>query len=195
MKNDISALIANIHHISELTSSIQEIAGQTSLLALNASIEAARAGEQGRGFEVVAHEIRKLADMTNASAKEITDNVGQATRQADLSHLRLSENVDNMKRSLELVDQTKQAFGTIDRSVGELSEGASGISALADTVKGTSSEIEHAVNDFVAVIEQSSATLEELLATVDTLTAQNEPMVIRIEETDKAVKQLIDMKK
>lgn len=195
MKNDISALIANIHHISELTSSIQEIAGQTSLLALNASIEAARAGEQGRGFEVVAHEIRKLADMTNASAKEITDNVGQATRQADLSHLRLSENVDNMKRSLELVDQTKQAFGTIDRSVGELSEGASGISALADTVKGTSSEIEHAVNDFVAVIEQSSATLEELLATVDTLTAQNEPMVARIEETDKAVKQLIDMKK
>ncbi|MEF2968260.1 methyl-accepting chemotaxis protein [Paenibacillus sp. M1] len=195
MKNDISALITNIHQISEFSFSIQEIASQTSLLSLNASIEAARAGEQGRGFEVVAHEIRKLSDLTNESAKQITENVGQATRQADLTHVRLSENVDNMKRSLELVEQTKEAFGTIDRNVGELSEGATGISDMATAVRGTSEGIEHAVNDFVAVIEQSSATLEELLATVDTLTAQNEPMVRRIEETDLAVKKLIELER
>ncbi|MBW4838591.1 MAG: hypothetical protein KZY74_04285, partial [Paenibacillaceae bacterium] len=93
MKEDIGALIGNIHLIAELTASIREIAEQTGLLSLNASIEAARAGEQGRGFEVVANEIRKLADLTNESAKRITDNVGQATRQADLSQVRLEENV------------------------------------------------------------------------------------------------------
>ncbi|RCX16654.1 methyl-accepting chemotaxis protein [Fontibacillus phaseoli] len=191
MKTEIGALIANIHQIAELTTSIQEIASQTSLLSLNASIEAARAGEQGRGFEVVANEIRKLADLTNESAKQITENVGHATRQADLSHVRLEENTASMNRSLELVSQTKLAFDSIDKSVGDLTIGATSISEVADSVQQTSGEIEHAVNDFVAVIEQSSATLQQLLATVDTLTAQNEPMVRRIEETDQAVKQLI----
>lgn len=191
MKQDISALITNIHRIEELTSSIQEIASQTSLLSLNASIEAARAGEQGRGFEVVANEIRKLADLTNASAKQITDNVGQATRQADYTQLRLNENVASMHQSLEMVEQTKQNFLVIDNHVAELSEEADEISSKAGGVKGASDYVEQAVNDFVAVIEQSSATLEELLATVDTLTSQNEPMVQRIEETDQAVKQLV----
>ncbi|MNC39634.1 Methyl-accepting chemotaxis protein 4 [compost metagenome] len=191
MKEEISALISNIHQISEFTTSIQEIANQTSLLSLNASIEAARAGEQGRGFEVVAHEIRKLAELTNQSAVQITENLTQATRQADLSNVRLEENVEQMKRSLELVDQTRDAFSTIGSSVGSLSKDASDISATAGSVKGSTEEIELAVNDFVAVIEQSSATLEEMFATVETLTSQNEVMVNRIGDTDQAVKKLL----
>ncbi|WMT40758.1 methyl-accepting chemotaxis protein [Paenibacillus sp. D2_2] len=195
MKEEISALVANIHLISELTNSIQEIASQTSLLSLNASIEAARAGEQGRGFEVVAHEIRKLAELTNASATQITENVGQATRQADLSQIRLEENVDSMTQSLLLVNRTQEAFKTINHSVGELASGASEITEVTTSVKESTEEIERSVSDFVAVVQQSSATLEELLATVDNLTAQNKPMVRRIEETDQAVKQLVEMER
>lgn len=62
-----------IHHISELTDSILDIAAQTNLLALNASIEAARAGESGKGFAVVADEIRILADNSRENANAIQE--------------------------------------------------------------------------------------------------------------------------
>lgn len=99
-----------------------------------------------------------------------------------------------MEQSLALVKKTEGAFMSINTNVEELAQGAVEMTDVAGSVQEKTDEIEQAVNDFVAVVEQSSATLQELLATVDTLTSQNLPMVRRIEETDQAVKQLVDMK-
>lgn len=66
--------------IGELVSAIQRIANQTNLLALNAAIEASRAGEAGRGFSVVAGEVRRLAENTNQSSKEIAEIVNELLR-------------------------------------------------------------------------------------------------------------------
>lgn len=89
---------AAISEITSLTDSILQITSQTNLLALNAAIEASRAGEAGRGFAVVADEIRKLAEASKASAKEI-----QRVNRAVVGNV--EKIVDSAKRMLDFMDK------------------------------------------------------------------------------------------
>ena len=99
----VQETVAAMKAIAEKISIIEEIAYQTNLLALNAAIEAARAGEHGRGFAVVAAEVRKLAERSQAAAKEIGGLAGSSVKVAERSGKLIVELVPAIRKTADLV--------------------------------------------------------------------------------------------
>ncbi|MBD8514730.1 methyl-accepting chemotaxis protein [Photobacterium sp. 2_MG-2023] len=137
----IQTLEANAQDINHILATIQGIAEQTNLLALNAAIEAARAGEQGRGFAVVADEVRVLSQRTHDSTEEIRamiDTLQGNTRQA----------VDSMGASTELAGQSvdyaqaaSDSLSQITQSIAEISDMATQIASAAEEQRAVSEDI------------------------------------------------------
>ncbi|KLV06569.1 chemotaxis protein [Photobacterium aquae] len=139
--NVIHKLESNAQDINQILSTIQGIAEQTNLLALNAAIEAARAGEQGRGFAVVADEVRVLSKRTHDSTEEIRtmiETLQQNTRQA----------VDSMQASTDLAGQSvgyaedaSTSLNQITQAITEISDMAVQIASAAEEQRAVSEDI------------------------------------------------------
>ncbi|MDM7998623.1 MAG: methyl-accepting chemotaxis protein [Dehalococcoidia bacterium] len=160
----VSDLGARSEEIGKIVATIDDIAAQTNLLALNAAIEAARAGEQGRGFAVVADEVRKLAERSSGATKEIAALVGGI-------QTRLREAVEAMQvggKEIEvgykLAADAGVALDDILARSQNVGKQVVQISKAAQELEGLSSGMVEAIERINKIVEQNAAATQQMAA-------------------------------
>lgn len=147
--------------ISNIISLVSELANETNMLALNAAVEAARAGENGKGFEVVADEIRKLADESKKSALKIQEIIGEIKNATDSTVMVTEEGVKQAEESSRLGSKVLDSFVGISSSVNSVFGSTEKISTNIRQQSLSISEIVSAMNSISKGSQETAMGLAE----------------------------------
>jgi methyl-accepting chemotaxis protein len=162
--------------ITDFVGTIQGIARQTNLLALNAAIEAARAGEHGRGFAVVADEVRKLADASARASGEVATTVKQIREQIDAYVANLETGFARVAGVEETSKGAEAAFEEIVSGVLQSRDAAERVAKAADMNRAAFETVDDAMRNVGAAAESHAASAQEVSAAAEEQSAATQEM-------------------
>lgn len=153
----VEHLGARSDQIGEIVETIEDIADQTNLLALNAAIEAARAGEQGRGFAVVADEVRALAERTSRATKEIGQMIKAIQADTKGAVVAIEVGVLEVERGTHDAAKSGKALEGLFNQISDVTAQINQIATAAEQQSATSLEISRNIQQITDVIQTSVA--------------------------------------
>lgn len=162
--------------IGQIIGTIEDIADQTNLLALNAAIEAARAGEQGRGFAVVADEVRALAERTTRATREIGEMIKDIQGKTKGAVVSIEEGVAEVARGSEYSVRSGQALEQILVQINNVTMQINQIATAANQQTATTGEISNNIQQITNVIQQTAQGASDTASSAATLSSQSEEL-------------------
>ena len=172
----VDALGVRSEQIGAIIGTIEDIADQTNLLALNAAIEAARAGEQGRGFAVVADEVRALAERTTRATKEIGEMIKAIQKETKDAVTSMEQSVTQVEQGTSHASESGRSLQEILDIINDVTEQISQIATAAEEQTATTREISSNVMNLNDLAKQNDHALHETAVAANDVSRQAEEL-------------------
>jgi hemerythrin-like metal-binding protein len=171
----VEALGTQSDQIGSIIGTIEDIADQTNLLALNAAIEAARAGEQGRGFAVVADEVRALAERTTRATREIGEMIKCIQKDTKSAVIAMEEGVAEVEHGTQEAARSGDALQNIREEINSVNLQVQQMATAAEEQTATTCEISGNIHQITEVVKKTSedarqcVSISQQLSTLSTV--------------------------
>jgi len=172
----VESLGARSDQIGEIIGTIEDIADQTNLLALNAAIEAARAGEQGRGFAVVADEVRALAERTTKATREIGEMIKAIQNETRAAVAAMDEGVREVESGTMEASRSGEALQAILEQINSVNMQVSQIATAAEEQTATTAEISNNIQQINDVVQHTAHGAQESVVAANMLSGLAEDL-------------------
>ncbi|MBU1999374.1 MAG: methyl-accepting chemotaxis protein [Candidatus Omnitrophota bacterium] len=178
----VSRLAERSRQIFAIADVLTKIADQTNLLALNAAIEAARAGESGRGFAVVAEEVRKLAEGSSSSAKDIGKLIHEIQKETVETANSIGSGTQMLSEGTVIINELGIALGEIVKSAKEASNMVYQIAAASAQQQEGTQKVAQTISEIALIAEESAAAAQEAASSTEEQTSSMQEMAASAQE-------------